>query len=101
MTNRKVMVTGFLILCLIAVMVTAGCMSQQGTTGDSALELFDRGQCGIQPGGSDGVVYVGSDDDNVYALDAATGTQLLEIHNRRQCEFQPGGSERRGICGER
>ncbi len=46
-------------------------------TDDASLWRFDAGGWVVNaPAVADGVVYVGSDDNNVYALDAATGAML-------------------------
>ena len=40
------------------------------------MELHGRRLCDSSPAVANGVVYVGSDDGNVYALNAATGAEL-------------------------
>jgi hypothetical protein len=40
------------------------------------VDLHDRGQVFSSPAVANGVVYVGSDDSNVYALNATTGAKL-------------------------
>ena len=46
--------------------------------------------CRLQPAVAGGTVYVGSDDDNVYALDAATGHLRWTYTTEVPC-LQPGG----------
>ena len=50
------------------------------------------------PAVANGVVYVGSDDDNVYALNAKHRCQALELHHRRRCVFLARRGEWRGLC---
>ena len=96
MMNRRVMLTGFLVLCLMTAMFMAGCMSQnpgnapsQGTTGAQLWSYSTGDSVESSPAVVNGVVYVGSDDDNVYALDAATGTQLWRYTTVDSVESSP------------
>ena len=47
---------------------------------------------------ANGVVYVGSDDDNVYALNASTGAQLWSYPTGDGCDILARGGEWGGLC---
>jgi outer membrane protein assembly factor BamB len=47
-----------------------------------------------------GVVYVGSLDNNTYALNATTGAQLWKLHDRRRRVVLPRRRQRRRLRGE-
>ena len=54
------------------------------------MELYHRRQCGdSSPAVANGVVYVGSVDGNVYALNASTGAKLWSYRNWRRRDSSP------------
>ena len=48
-----------------------------------------------------GVVYVGSDDGNIYALNATTGSKLWSFTTGNYCALLPRRRQRRRLRGER
>ena len=49
------------------------------------------------PAVANGVVYVGSEDANIYGLNAATGAELLELRDGRCCGVLARRGQRRGL----
>jgi PQQ-like domain len=49
------------------------------------------------PALANGVVYIGSWDGNVYALNAETGRQTVELRHRQPCKFLAHRDERHGL----
>ena len=49
------------------------------------------------PAVANGVVYVGSDDDNLYALNASTGALLWKYTTGSDRRFFAGSGQRRGV----
>ena len=50
------------------------------------------------PAVANGVVYVGSGDSNVYALNASTGATAVELCHRRRCAILARRGEWGGLC---
>ena len=64
------------------------------TTGAVLWTATTGGAVDSSPAVANGVVYVGSDDDKVYALNATTGAGPLDRHHRRRRRLVAGGRER-------
>ena len=63
-----------------------------------AVELRHRRRVVSSPAVANGVVYVGSYDGNVYALNASTGALLWSYTTGGQCGFLARGGEWGGLC---